>query len=77
MGDPIFVSREVRDYSKALRKAKIYGRTNSNSNFIFIYGCEPSDGVQIQAKMIEIIAKIMSEKFNTETLTLTLPDAFN
>ena len=44
---------------------------------MLVFGCKPSDGVDLNTKMVSEIASIMETRFEKENLSLQIPIVFD
>ena len=63
-----------------VRKGRGLGASKASaikaSNFLFVWGCRPSDQVGAETVMVRDIVKMLTKNFDHDTLTVQLPDSF-
>ena len=58
------------------KKYRYKGRSDEHMNFVLIYGCKPALGVDAETQMVCDIIHTLQQKFDRETLSCEIPDAF-
>ena len=73
------LSAEV-DVAATARKGRGQGTSKAAvikaSNFLFVWGCRPSDQVGAETVMVRDIVKMLTRNFNHDSLTVQFPDSF-
>ena len=55
----------------------IQKENNQHSNFAFLYGCKPAYTVDVDTTMVQDFVKTLMNKFDKNTLSVTIPHGLN
>ena len=59
------------------RKTYDYCAEEAAQNFLFVFGHRPGKGIQAETLMVFEIVQMLTQEYDTETLSIQIPSAFD